>query len=92
MARRESERSTAIHAYEKIAGSGIRALNPGGLLLASSCSAHVTADEFFAAIRRAAGGFRAKIYRTANHRPRAPTIRRLLPRAQYLKAVFVKLD
>jgi len=56
LARREVEREGAIGAYGRLAGEGIRALRPGGVLVASSCSAHVTETEFFGAVRDAAAG------------------------------------
>src|SRR5262249_47450264 len=54
MARRESERAGAIAAYAKLARLGIKRLSRGGILVASSCSAHVSSDEFFQAVRTAA--------------------------------------
>ncbi|MEY2408381.1 MAG: rRNA (cytosine1962-C5)-methyltransferase [Verrucomicrobiota bacterium] len=53
LARRELEREGAIRAYTNLARRGIELLRPGGVLVASSCSAHVTAEEFFEALRDA---------------------------------------
>ena len=52
-AKREAERAGAIRAYEKLATRGISRLDRGGILVACSCSAHVSAEEFFGAVRRA---------------------------------------
>jgi 23S rRNA (cytosine1962-C5)-methyltransferase len=54
LAKREIERAGAIRAYGRLASSGIEHLTPGGILVACSCSAHVTAEEFFEAVRRSA--------------------------------------
>ncbi|MFN7141896.1 MAG: class I SAM-dependent methyltransferase, partial [Limisphaerales bacterium] len=44
LAKRESERREAILAYEKLAGGGIHHLKEAGILVAASCSAHVSAE------------------------------------------------
>jgi 23S rRNA (cytosine1962-C5)-methyltransferase len=54
LAKREAERDGAIQAYGKLAANGIRALRHNGILAAASCSAHVSAAEFFDAVRSAA--------------------------------------
>src|SRR6185312_14468883 len=54
LAKRESERPGAIRAYAGLAENGIRRLKRDGILVACSCSAHVSAEEFFGAVRQAA--------------------------------------
>ena len=54
LARRESERAQAIRAYGRLARSAIELLRPQGILVACSCSAHVSAPEFLGAVRGAA--------------------------------------
>ncbi|MEW6160358.1 MAG: class I SAM-dependent methyltransferase, partial [Verrucomicrobiota bacterium] len=54
LAKREAERSGAIQAYGKLASHGLRVLRPGGVLVAASCSAHVSSGEFFEVVRQAA--------------------------------------
>src|SRR5437899_6044232 len=54
LAKRESERPRAIRAHRKLASAGIERLKPGGILAAAACSAHVSAEEFFTAVRQAA--------------------------------------
>jgi len=91
LAKRESERAEAIRAYERLAVSGIRRLRQGGVLLAASCSAHVSADEFFSAVRRAfpSAGRRGWELLTAGHpSDHAATF----PEAAYLKAIFFQAD
>jgi len=54
LARRESDRAGAIRAYHTLASSCLKRLRPGGILVAASCSAHVSADEFLGAVFDAA--------------------------------------
>ena len=54
LAKREAERDNAIRAYERLNALGIQRLARDGILVAGSCSAHVSAVEFFDAVRRAA--------------------------------------
>jgi 23S rRNA (cytosine1962-C5)-methyltransferase len=89
LAKRESERAGAVRAYEKLSGGGIAALNPGGLLLAASCSAHVTQEEFFDAVRLAArkSGRAFTEIQTTGHAPDHPA---KFKEAQYLKAIYLR--
>jgi 23S rRNA (cytosine1962-C5)-methyltransferase len=88
LARRESDRPGAIHAYGHLAASAIHRLRPGGVLLAASCSAHVAAVEFFDAIREAAGGSgrRVEELKTTGHAPDHPAA---FKEAEYLKALYL---
>jgi len=90
LAKREIERPGAIHAYGRLASSGIEHLAPGGILVACSCSAHVTAEEFFAAVRKAAveAGRTFKELRTTRHAPDHPVT---FKEAEYLKAIYLKV-
>ena len=54
VAKREKEREGAIRAYQRLNTRAIERLRPGGILVAASCSAHVTAAEFFEMVREAA--------------------------------------
>ena len=89
LAKRETERAGAIQAYAKLAGNGIKALRPGGLLVAASCSAHVSAAEFFEAVhsatRRAGRGF-TELKTTAHPADHPATF----PEAQYLKCIYLR--
>src|ERR1017187_1528268 len=69
LAKREVERPGAIRAYGGLATSGIEHLAPGGILVACSCSAHVTAKEYFQAVRKSAleNGRRFEELRTTRH-------------------------
>ena len=89
LARREPERADAIRAYHRLAGEGIKRLAPDGILVAASCSAHVSADEFFGAVRDAAaqakGNFvELKTTRQPADHPAA------FAEADYLKCIYLK--
>jgi 23S rRNA (cytosine1962-C5)-methyltransferase len=88
-AKRESERDKAIEAYERLASLGIRHLSPDGILVACSCSAHVSAEEFFGAVKRAAKktGRRFEELQTTRHAPDHPAT---FKEAEYLKAIYLK--
>ena len=90
LAKREVERSGAIHAYWRLALSGIEHLRPGGILVACSCSAHVTAEEFFEAVRRSAVGTGRSFeeLRTTRHAPDHPAT---FTEAEYLKAIYLRV-
>ena len=89
LAKRESERAAAIHAYEKLNSPGIARLNRGGILVAGSCSAHVSATEFFDAVRRAAtkSGRKFSELKTKLHPLDHPATFR---EAEYLKVIYLK--
>ena len=89
LAKREAERVGAIQAYGKLAANGIRLLRPRGVLVAASCSAHVSAEEFFSAVRGAArnSGRRFEELGTALH---APDHMATFPEAQYLKCIYLR--
>jgi 23S rRNA (cytosine1962-C5)-methyltransferase len=89
LAKREAERAGAIRAYGRLAASGIRRLAHDGLLLACSCSAHVSAEEFFGAVRQAAAnsGRQFVELKTTRHAPDHPVT---FKEADYLKGIFLK--
>jgi 23S rRNA (cytosine1962-C5)-methyltransferase len=89
LAKREAERAGAIQAYGKLAANGVRALRRDGVLVAASCSAHVSAEEFFEVVRQAVRNFGrgfAEIETTA-HPPDHPAT---FAEANYLKCIFLK--
>jgi 23S rRNA (cytosine1962-C5)-methyltransferase len=89
-AKREAERAGALRSYARLAALGIRQLARGGLLLACSCSAHVTAQEFFEAVRKSAAtsGRKFEELETTRHPPDHPA---LFPEAEYLKGIYIRL-
>jgi 23S rRNA (cytosine1962-C5)-methyltransferase len=89
MAPRHSAREAALGAYANLARQGARLLRPQGVLVAASCSAHVTAGEFGAlvgeSVRQVNG--RAEQFLATGHGPDHPAT---FPEAQYLKCVYLR--
>lgn len=87
LAKRESERAGAVTAYTKLFESALRRLRRGGVLVAASCSAHVSTEEFLAAVALAASPLRTETLWTTGHAPdHAVTFRE----AQYLKCTALR--
>jgi 23S rRNA (cytosine1962-C5)-methyltransferase len=91
LAKREVERNRATQAYGRLNANAIRLLRGGGILLAASCSAHVSADEFFGAVRQAArqSGRRFEEIEITQH---APDHHATFPEAEYLKGIYLRFD
>ena len=91
LAKREQERTAAIGAYVKLAALGITRLRRRGILVACSCSAHVSAQEFFAAAKKAAQASKRtfKVLQTTGHPPDHPAT---FAEAEYLKAIYVQFE
>ena len=89
MAKRESERAGAIQAYAKLAVGGLAALRPGGVIVAASCSAHVSAPEFFDAVRHVATGS-GRPFREIETTTQPPDHPATFPEAHYLKCVYLQ--
>jgi 23S rRNA (cytosine1962-C5)-methyltransferase len=89
LAKRATEREGAIHAYERLNSLGIQKLSRDGILVAGSCSAHVSAMEFFDAVRRAAlkSGRKFAELKTKLHPPDHPAG---FKEAEYLKVIYLK--
>lgn len=91
LARRESEREQAIRAYSRLVHSAIKLLAPKGLLVACSCSAHVSTPEFLEAVRNAGAqsGRAFTELQTTGHAADHPAT---FPEANYLKAIYLGLS
>ena len=89
LAKRAAEREGAIRAYERVNAQGIARLARDGILVAGSCSAHVSAVEFFDAVRRAAlkSGRKFTELKTLQHPPDHPAG---FKEAEYLKVIYLK--
>jgi 23S rRNA (cytosine1962-C5)-methyltransferase len=89
LAKKETERAGALQAYGKLARLGIARLRRGGVLVAASCSAHVSAPEFFEAIEQAArnSGRTFQVLPTTGHPPDHPAT---FPEAWYLKCCYLR--
>ena len=91
LAKRATEREGAIRAYERLNALGIQKLASGGILVAGSCSAHVSAADFFDAVRRAAmkSGRKFTELKTLQHPPDHPAG---FKEAEYLKMIYLNLE
>jgi 23S rRNA (cytosine1962-C5)-methyltransferase len=89
LAKRAAEREGAIRAYERLNSLGIARLSRDGILMAGSCSAHVSAPEFFDAVRRAAlkSGRKFTELKTLQHPPDHPAT---FKEAEYLKVIYLQ--
>ena len=89
LAKRAAEREGAIHAYERLNSLGISRLSASGVLVAGSCSAHVSATEFFDAVRRAAqkSGRKFSELKILQHPSDHPAT---FKEAEYLKVIYLK--
>ena len=89
LAKRATERPGALHAYERLAGLGADRLECHGILVAGSCSSQVSANEFFRAVRKAAGqsGKRFQEMATRFHPADHPAG---FKEAEYLKMIYLR--
>jgi 23S rRNA (cytosine1962-C5)-methyltransferase len=89
LAKRATEREGAIRAYERLNSLGIKLLARDGILVAGSCSAHVSAVEFFDAVRRASvkSGRKFSELKTVQHPPDHPAG---FKEAEYLKVIYLR--
>ena len=91
LAKREQERIGAIQAYERLTRNGIARLSRGGVLVASSCSAHVSTGEFYQAVRQAAkkSNRRFEERQTTAHPSDHPAN---FPEGHYLKTIYLRFE
>ena len=90
LAKREAERDGAIRAYGRLVSLAVGHLAPDGILVVCSCSAHVTAEEFFASVRDAVMNSQRKfveLERTGHALDHPATFKE----AAYLKGIFVRM-
>jgi 23S rRNA (cytosine1962-C5)-methyltransferase len=91
LAKRQSERPQALRAYEKLLAAGIGRVASRGILVAASCSAHVTEQEFFERARTAARSARRACEElfTTGHPLDHPAS---FGEAKYLKCIYFKFE
>ena len=58
LAKRSAEKEGALRAYRRLNARAISMLRPGGILVAASCTAHVSAEEFYRLVEEEAQGSR----------------------------------
>jgi len=84
LAKRESEKAGALRAYRRLVESALPWLAPNGIVVAASCSAHVTPEEFFSTVLSAS---KLKEFRRTENPPDHPA---LFPEARYLKCIYLQ--
>jgi len=85
----KSEREQALNAYRGLIGNGIRRVEKNGVLVAASCSAPVSPEEFFDLARLVAqrSGRKFQELATTGHPPdHAATF----PEGEYLKCIYLQ--
>ncbi len=60
-ARKKKHRPQALEAYSRLAGLGVQLVAPGGRLFSASCSAHVSAEDFYKAVHYGVTGANKKL-------------------------------
>ncbi|MFT4549074.1 MAG: 23S rRNA (cytosine1962-C5)-methyltransferase [Verrucomicrobiales bacterium] len=88
LARRQTEKIGALAGYRRLVRAGVKRLRPGGILLAASCSAHVSSADFFRIVREIMVRVGADEIETRLH---APDHAARIPEAHYLKAIYYRL-
>jgi len=86
---RRKDLKKGVAAYRRINEMGLRLLAPGGLLVAGSCSMHLSRAELLAAMQQAAvrAGCALRVVEQGGQGPDHP-IHPAIPETEYLKAVF----
>jgi 23S rRNA (cytosine1962-C5)-methyltransferase len=90
LAKRESERTGAVQAYRRLVSGALPRLRQNAILVACSCSAHVSSSEFLQAVRQtlhSAGRTFSELGITF-HPPDHPAG---FHEAEYLKAIYLQL-
>jgi 23S rRNA (cytosine1962-C5)-methyltransferase len=89
LAKRASEREEAVRAYSRLLAGAMERLDRDGMLVASSCSAHVSAADFFdlarGAARRTGRGYEE--WQTTRHAPDHPAT---FAEGEYLKCIYLR--
>lgn len=80
---------SALKSYRKLAAACLAVLRPGGMLVAASCTAQVTADAFGEALRDGAADAGVDLRAIATHGlPPDHPVPLAFPEGRYLKCVF----
>jgi 23S rRNA (cytosine1962-C5)-methyltransferase len=89
LAKRQSERDEAMRAYSRLLAGAVERLDNHGILVAASCSAHVSAGDFFDLAREAArrSGRAFEEWRVTGHAPDHPAT---FPEGEYLKCIYLR--
>jgi len=91
LAKREAERAEAVRAYGFLVKQALQLLRKKGILVAASCSAHVSEEEFFSTVQESIrrGNRTFQVLETTGHPPDHPAT---FPEARYLKCIYIGMD
>jgi 23S rRNA (cytosine1962-C5)-methyltransferase len=91
LAKREMDRSRALNGYGHLVRQALVCLRRDGILVAASCSAHVSSAEFFEMMRQTArkSGRQFTELQTTSHPPDHPAT---FQEARYLKAIYFRFQ
>ena len=67
-ARKKKHRPQALEAYSRLAELGVQLVAPGGRLFSASCSAHISAKEFYKAVNYGVGSANKRLKEIAKTR------------------------
>lgn len=82
---------SAVEGYVAINRAAFQLLEPGGYLVTASCSARVTLEEFFTAVKEAAFKARADVQLLETHlQPADHPVQLQLPEGRYLKLLVLR--
>jgi 23S rRNA (cytosine1962-C5)-methyltransferase len=87
LAKRESEKAGALRAYRKLVESALPWLAADGILVAASCSAHVTPEAFFQTVLDPTRETKFKEFLRTENPPDHPAT---FPEARYLKCIYLR--
>jgi 23S rRNA (cytosine1962-C5)-methyltransferase len=91
LAKRAADRPASLKAYANLASAGVRLARPGGVVVCCSCSAHISAEEFFTTVETSARQSKRPI--TVLQTTRQPIDHHAtFPEAEYLKAIYLQLQ
>ncbi len=90
-AKQQMEIPAALNSYQRLAELALAVLRPRGLLAMASCSSRISADDFFAAVRRGAARAGRPLHEFAHtgHPIDHPIG---LPEGAYLKCLYAQVD
>lgn len=90
LAKRLAEKEGALRAYRRVNSRAFSLLRPGGILVAASCTAQVSAEEFYHLVEEEAQNS-GRPYRELWRSGHAPDHPAGFPEARYLKALCLEL-
>jgi len=92
LVRKQEQLEHALGVYTKLNRNALRLVRSGGLLVTASCSARVSAEDFFQVIRHAAAGAGVRLrIQWLSHEPPDHPVDPALPEGRYLKCAGARV-